>query len=294
VSHATTIAAALAEATQRLANQQEGRREAEILLGHLLDRARGWLLAFSEQPLTADQAARFTALVERRAAGEPVAYLLGERGFWRFDLSVSPATLIPRPETELLVELALERLPPLAEWAVADLGTGSGAIALAIALERPHCRVVAVDSSSAALSVATENGRRLGLNQVEWRHGEWYGPLQGERFALLLANPPYIAEGDPHLKQGDLRFEPRSALAAGADGLDDLRQLIAGAAAHLLPGGWLLLEHGFDQGPAVTQLLHEAGLAEIFTQQDLAGCDRVSGGRLSTSSEATNGPSAEG
>lgn len=191
--------------------------------------------------------ARFEALLARRQAGEPVAYLLGRQGFWSLELEVSPATLIPRPETELLVELALARLPAGQSLRVADLGTGSGAIALALARERPQAHVVATDASAEALTVARRNAARLGLGRVEFRDGDWLVPLAQERFDLIASNPPYIEQDDPHLAQGDLRFEPPAALASGADGLDAIRVIVRDAGRHLHPGGWLLLEHGWNQ-----------------------------------------------
>src|SRR6185312_15239860 len=226
-----------------------------------------------------DVQATFEALVARRAAGEPVAYLTGRRGFWTLELEVTPATLIPRPETELLVELALERLPRDMACRVADLGTGSGAIALAIASERPQAQVVATDASADALAVARRNAQRQGFGNVRFVQGDWLAPLAGERFALIVSNPPYIEAADPHLARGDLRYEPAAALASGADGLDDIRRIIADAPAHLEAGGWLLFEHGWNQGDAARALLREAGYAQVFTAQDLEARDRVSGGK---------------
>lgn len=268
-----------ADACLRLARGRVDPGEAALLLAHLLGRDRGWLYAHGDAPVPAEAAARFEALVARRAAGEPVAYLVGRRGFWRFDLAVTPDTLVPRPETELLVELALARIPADAEARVADLGTGSGAIALAIALERPRAAVVATDRSEAALEVARGNGVALGLGNVAFRAGDWLQPLAGERFDAIVSNPPYIADGDAHLGQGDLRFEPREALASGADGLDAIRAIVREAPAHLHPGGWLLFEHGWEQGAAARALLREAGFAQVETRQDLEGRDRVSLGR---------------
>lgn len=268
------------DATLRAARAGTGPGEAELLLAHILGCSRTWLYAHGDEELDDPAAQDFAALIERRRAGEPVAYLTGERGFWRFDLQVSPATLIPRPETELLVEQALERFPPDRELRVADLGTGSGAIALALALERPMARVIATDSSTTALEVAASNARSLGLDNVEFRHGDWLAPLAGERFDLIVSNPPYIADDDAHLQRGDLRYEPRSALASGIDGLDDIRTIILGAPALLVPGGWLLLEHGLDQGSAVRELLGRAGLIEVETVVDLEQRERVSLGRV--------------
>lgn len=269
-----TIAGLLAQARRRI-----DPADADLLLAHALGRSRTWLLAHGDDGITAAEAARFTALVERRAAGEPVAYLTGSRGFWTLDLAVTPATLVPRPETELLVELALERIPADAQARVADLGTGSGAIALAIAKERPRARVLATDAREAALEVARGNARRNRIGNVEFRHGDWLAPLHGERFDLIASNPPYIALGDPHLDEGDLRFEPPSALSSGSDGLDAIRAIARAAPAHLRAGGWLLLEHGREQGGAVRALLHEAGFAEVATERDLEGRDRVTLGR---------------
>jgi release factor glutamine methyltransferase len=253
--------------------------DAELLLAHALGRSRTWLFSHGDSIVDAAQAMRFEALVARRGAGEPVAYLTGRRGFWRFDLAVSPATLIPRPETEFLVELALERMPERTSLRVADLGTGSGAIALSLAFERPHAQVVATDASEAALAVARANADALGLRNVEFRGGDWCTPLDGEAFDLIASNPPYIASADPHLARGDLRFEPTSALASGADGLDAIRVIARDAPRHLHRGGWLLLEHGWEQGGAVRMLLEAAGFGEVATAQDLESRDRVTYGR---------------
>ncbi len=253
--------------------------DAEFLLAHVLGKPRGWLFAHRDDPADGEAAAAFAALVRRREAGEPVAYLTGHRGFWRFDLAVTPATLIPRPETELLVEQALARLPGGSGARVADLGTGSGAIAIALAHERPRATVVATDASAAALDVAQANAQRLGLVNIRFVQGDWFAPLRGERFALIASNPPYIALGDPHLGEGDLRFEPAAALGSGTDGLDAIRRIVAAAPAHLEPGGWLLLEHGWDQGDAVRALLVAAGFADVATVRDLEDRDRVSLGR---------------
>jgi len=269
---------ALAAGAARLPGD-EGRHEAEHLLLHVLQQPRSWLFAHATDALPATQWQAFNALLERRAAGEPVAYITGRRGFWTLDLEVGTATLIPRPETERLVELALERLPADADLQLADLGTGSGAIALALASERPRAQVLATDFSADALAVAHRNAVHHGLRNVSFAQGPWYAPLAGRQFHLIASNPPYIAAGDPHLRRGDLRFEPGSALTSGVDGLDDIRAIAAGAAAHLLPEGWLLLEHGWDQGRAIRALLDRAGLVQVQTVQDLERRERVTLGR---------------
>lgn len=255
------------------------REDAESLLLHALQQDRAWLFAHGDDPVPADQAGAYRALLARRQAGEPVAYLTGRRGFWTLDLETTPDTLIPRPETELLVELALERLPADEPVRVADLGTGTGAIALAIASERPLAAVVATDVAKATLAVAVRNAQANGIGNVWFRRGDWCQALGRDRFDLVASNPPYIAEGDPHLARGDLRHEPPRALASGPDGLDAIRMIVATAPAHLVPGGWLLLEHGWDQGAAVRALLGQAGFVEVATAQDLEQRDRVSYGR---------------
>lgn len=266
------------DASLRQARSHIAPEDAEALLAHALDRPRSWLYAHGDDELDEQAAARFGGLVQRRASGEPVAYLTGRRGFWSLELQVTPATLIPRPETELLVEIALAQLPHDRPLRVADLGTGSGAIALALAHERRNAQVVATDASRAALEVARGNASRLGLANVEFRHGDWLAPLAGERFDLIASNPPYIAAADEHLNQGDLRFEPAAALASGADGLDAIRRLASGAVACLAPGGWLLIEHGWRQGAQVRALLQQSGLVEIATRRDLSLHERVSFG----------------
>lgn len=267
----------LRDALAAAATQLESRTDAERLLMHALDVDRAWLFAHGLEPLAPDAAARFAALVERRARGEPVAYITGRQGFWNLDLEVSPATLIPRPETELLVELALERLPEDAPCTVADLGTGSGAIALALARERPLARVLASDLSAEALAVARANAVHAELQNIEFVQGDWFGPLAGRRFDLIVSNPPYIESGDPHLAQGDLRFEPRQALASGVDGLDAIRVLVARSHEHLQADGWLLFEHGWRQGEAARNLLQSSSFSGVFTARDLEDRERVTG-----------------
>jgi release factor glutamine methyltransferase len=275
-----TIAELLQNAQVRLAAVSASPHlDAAVLLAEVLGKPRSYLYAWPEQPLAADQVQHFTELVNRRLAEEPVAYIIGRREFWSLELVVTPATLIPRPETELLVELALERIPPDGIMRIADLGTGSGAIALALAWERPRVQVIATDNSTAALTVACLNARRLGIGNVTFRQGDWCAALQGESFAVMVCNPPYVALTDPHLHQGELCFEPRSALVAGPDGLDAIRSITAQAMRHLQPGGWLLLEHGYDQGEQLVALLRARGFMEVMDYRDAAGIDRVACGR---------------
>ena len=265
------------------------RIEVQCLLQAVLQVNRAYLLTHPEQILDAEQQAHYAALFERRLCGEPLAYILGEREFYGLNFRVTPATLIPRADTELLVELALQCIPrPSPQpspacgrgglFRVLDLGTGSGAIALSIAHTRPDIEVTAVDASQEALDIVQENVRRLNIGNVRLLRSDWFAALAGERFDLILSNPPYIADGDAHLAQGDLRYEPRSALASGADGLDDIRRIVEQARMHLNSSGWLLLEHGYDQAERVRELLRQAGFTGVFSARDLAGVERVSGG----------------
>jgi release factor glutamine methyltransferase len=256
------------------------RIEVQLLLQQALGVSRAHLLAHPDQVLDDAQEASYRKLVQRRLAGEPLAYILGEREFFGLKFKVTPATLIPRPDTELLAELALQRIPPRGAFRVLDLGTGSGAIALSVAHARPDIKVTAVDASPEALEVARENALRLNIGNVHLLRSDWFSALTSERFDLIVANPPYIADGDIHLAQGDLRFEPRAALASGADGLDDIRRIAAGATEHLNPGGWILFEHGYDQAEQVRALLRQSGFSGIFSARDLAGIERVSGGSV--------------
>jgi release factor glutamine methyltransferase len=253
--------------------------EAAVLLAHVLCMTRTQLRTRPEQALRADQQQAFFDLIARRKTGEPVAYLIGHREFWSLDLIVNRHTLIPRPETELLVELALARIPVNDEFHVLDLGTGSGAIALAIASERPRCRITASDFSPQALAVARANAERLNISNVSFREGSWFSPLDTERFDIIVANPPYVAEYDPHLEEGDLPAEPRSALVAGPTGLEMIGAIIDGANRHMREEAWLLMEHGYNQADMVTMLLHEAAYHQVQTWRDTAGIERVSGGQ---------------
>ncbi len=245
---------------------------------HVTGLARTTLITRAQDLLSPENEERLNELLARRARGEPVAYLTGKREFWSLELTVTPDVLIPRPETELLVEQALARIPENAEWTIADLGTGSGAIALAIATERPHCRLIATDNSPAALAVAHGNAMRCGIANVQFRQGEWLQPLAGTRFDMIVSNPPYVRANDPHLKQGDVRSEPEAALVAGADGLDALRCITTDAVSCLRPGGWMLFEHGYDQAQAVRALLEAHGYDMVIAYRDTAGHERVTSG----------------
>lgn len=305
-----TIRTLLADARQALQQRglpaDEARLEARLLLLQRLQVDHAWLLAHEGDSLSADSLAGFQALLQRRLNGEPIAHILGQREFYGLMLKVTPDTLIPRPDTETLVEAALAKIPDTSFAArkgcitgkivdasmakdrdgtatglkVLDLGTGTGAIALAIASQRPHAEVMAVDTSIAALAVASENARNLHLRNVRFIQSDWFSALSDTRFDLVVSNPPYIADQDPHLSEGDLRFEPLGALASGTDGLDDLRQIVAYAPRHLNVGGWLILEHGYDQAGMVGDLLQRAGFSALGQARDLAGIVRVSYGQL--------------
>jgi release factor glutamine methyltransferase len=292
-----TPQALLTEARQQLVQTlqlpaDEARVDAQTLLRHALGVTRAWLIAHADHALGSEEQARFNSLLQRRLRGEPVAYILGSREFYGLDFSVAPGVLIPRPDTETLVEAALRLIPetsPSPQPAPAsgrgsplrilDLGTGSGAIAIAIAVNRFDTAVTATDQSGAALTIARENAEKLGATNLRLLKSDWFSALKDELFDIIVSNPPYIAEADPHLSQGDLCFEPSSALASGADGLDDIRLIIADTPAHLERGGWLLLEHGYDQAERVAGLLKEAGFTEIGHATDLGGIQRVTLGR---------------
>ena len=257
--------------------------DANLLLQAVLDVNRAYLAAHHDQLLNSRQAAAFEELVQRRRAGEPTAYILGEREFYGMNFKITPAVLIPRPETELLVELALECMPHGQSCKVLELGTGSGNIALALARYRPLTRITAVDCSEEALAVAWQNaGKLLGAESrgIVFTKSDWFDALEGETFDFIISNPPYVASGDAHLQQGDVRFEPKQALNGGASGLDCIHEIIQGAPSHLCKGGWLLFEHGYDQAQACLELLAQSGFARLFCANDLAGIPRVSGGRI--------------
>lgn len=271
-----TLGDALQTAVATLtSSSRTARLDAEVLLMYVTGLTRAELVTRAGQSLTATQAQQWRALLERRLAGEPIAYLTGEREFWSLSLRATPAALIPRPETEQLVEKALAHIPPQACWNIADLGTGSGAIALAIAHERPRCRIHACDDSAAALDVARANAARLNIANIEFSHGDWLAPLAHRTFEMVVSNPPYVRADDPHLNAGDVYFEPHTALIGGADGLDAIRVIAKQAFARLMPGGFLLLEHGHDQAATVADVLTAAGFCEILHHRDLAGHDRV-------------------
>ncbi|MHA0981485.1 peptide chain release factor N(5)-glutamine methyltransferase [Kosakonia cowanii] len=268
----------LREAVSQLQASESPRRDAEILLGFVTGKARTFILAFGETPLTDEQQEQLAALLARRVRGEPVAHLIGEREFWSLPLFVSPATLIPRPDTECLVEQALARLPA-APCRILDLGTGTGAIALALASERPDCQVTAVDLIPDAVALAQRNADHLGIRNIEIVQSRWFSALEGQTFSLIVSNPPYIDAQDPHLAQGDVRFEPLSALVAADNGLADLHTLIKEAPRYLLSQGWLLLEHGWQQGAAVREIFARYGWQQVETCRDYGDNERLTLGR---------------
>lgn len=270
----TAVRALLQEAARSLQHSDTARLDAELLLAHLLEVDRTWLYTWPEQEVPAVVHTGFMALVERRQAGEPLAHIVGQREFWGLPFYCNSSTLIPRPDTEALVEKALSlALPHTAR--VLDLGTGTGAIALALASERPDWNILGVDRVAAAIDLAKKNQTRLGFSNLTWQVGDWFNGLEGDRFDLIVGNPPYVETDDEHLAQGDLRFEPVSALVSGTDGLDDIRAILKDAAAHLTPGGYLLLEQGASQGPAVMGLFAAAGLEEVAAVYDLGNRHRA-------------------
>lgn len=269
----------LRAAGSELSTSESPRRDAEILLEHVTGKARTFILAFGETQLTPDQEQQLATLLARRKTGEPVAHLTGEREFWSLPLYVSAATLIPRPDTECLVEQALARLPSTA-CRILDLGTGTGAIALALASERPDCQVIAVDVMPDAVRLAQRNLERLGFRNVDILQSSWFSALSEKRFEMIVSNPPYIDEQDPHLSQGDVRFEPLTALVAANEGLADIDHIITAGREHLVSGGWLLLEHGWMQGAAVRALFSAAGYENVETCRDYGDNDRLTLGKM--------------
>lgn len=274
-----TLSQHLREARLKLAGLPSGHLEAEVLLAHALDAPRSFLFANPELELPLPRLNRFRQLVNERLNGQPVAYLTGKREFWSLPLQVNPDVLIPRHETELLVETALEHIPVDADWRIVDLGTGSGAIALAVASERPGCHITATDVSPEALDLARTNAANLGFANIEFRPGSWCSPLSG-KYQVIISNPPYVAADDPHLVNGDCRFEPDVALTPGIDGLLAIRLITSQAPQYLQDGGWLMFEHGHDQGPAVVKILQQAGFKHARCITDVSGQDRISIGQL--------------
>ena len=272
-----TITQHLHHATEQLTTTSDtARLDSEILLAYVLNENRSYLYTWPNKELASEQHNQFNGLLERRIHGEPIAYLVGEQEFWSLPLKVTPDTLIPRPETELLVELALKKIDPDANKTILDLGTGSGAIALALAKERPNCNVTGVEQSKRALIIAKENAHNLRIENVNFLHGHWLREItQDHQYYVIVSNPPYIASHDPHLSQGDVRFEPDSALSSGADGLDDIREIAGEARQFLQPDGWLLVEHGYDQSTAISVLLSSLGYKNITDHKDLANLPRV-------------------
>jgi release factor glutamine methyltransferase len=254
--------------------------DARVLLCYAVGRDSSYVIAHPEVPLRPQEQQNFLGLVDRRSKGEPVAYLTGEREFYGRLFRITPAVLIPRPETELLVDFALERVPQEGLFRVLELGTGSGCVAISIASERPNAKVLALDRSLDALALARKNAVQTNVGNVAFLRSDWFSALRSEHFDMIVANPPYVASTDPHLSQGDLRYEPRAALDGGPDGLEAVRQIVAGGKTHLTPGGGLLFEHGHDQGERARLLLHAAGFVEIFTAHDTAGIERVTAGKL--------------
>ena len=279
------IGGAIRQAAQSIQNKlglelPEASFEANLLCQQVLNVNRAWLISHQSDALEANQQAGFEALLQRRLNGEPMAYILGSREFYGLQLKTTPATLIPRPDTETLVEAAFAKIPQNTRLNILDLGTGTGAVALAIASQRPQTKVIAVDASLEALKVATENAQDFKLANVRLLESNWFSALGGEKFDVIVSNPPYIAQDDEHLKQGDLRFEPLSALASGVDGLDDIRKIIQDAPEYLNPNGWLMLEHGYDQANVVAALLNARGFSKVAHAKDIAGTLRVTFGAI--------------
>lgn len=273
----------LQQSQQRLKDSASARLDSEVLAGFILNRSRSWIVAFADGYLLSETALlSLEALLSRRCQGEPIAHLIGQREFWSLTLRVNATTLIPRPDTEILVEQALLKIAPEDPVTVLDLGTGSGAIALALAKERPHARLTAIDCFAAVVALAEENAKALDINNCRFLTSHWFSALGTERYEVIVSNPPYIDAADPHLQQGDVRFEPRSALTAGEGGLASLREIITASLLHLNPGGWLFVEHGFEQASAVQDFFNAAGYCQVTTITDYGGNPRVSFGCITT------------
>ena len=271
--------AALQQATLVLnVSSESAARDAEVLLCHVLGKPLAYLRTHPESELDEESHSAYWRLIEKRQAGEPIAYLLGAREFWSLPFFVNKDTLIPRPETELLVEETLTHVGDAPDLCVVDLGTGSGVIALALASERPQWQITATDASMAALRMAQKNARHLNLDNVQFEFGSWFSPLKNKKFHAIVSNPPYIAARDPHLQSGDVRFEPSTALVAGEDGLDDIRIIVQQSPEHLHTKGWLLIEHGYDQAEVVRELMRKEGFAHVKSLHDLSGHERVTVG----------------
>lgn len=276
---ALTWARGVFQDSQHLQESTSHSLDAELILSFQLNKPRTYLRSWPEATLSIQQQQQFVQSVFRRAKGEPVAYLTTQQEFWDLTLQVTPSTLIPRPDTEAIVEAALALIPPESAWNIADLGTGSGAIALALGKHRPLCTLLAVDNSLEALAVAKTNAEQLNLTNIHFQHSDWFEKLTNTSFHVIVSNPPYIAENDPHLSRGDLRFEPRSALASGATGLDDLQHIISHAAGYMRPAGQLLVEHGYDQAEAVRTLFQQSGWNNISTIKDIGKHERCTLGQ---------------
>ncbi|KGP63113.1 SAM-dependent methyltransferase [Legionella norrlandica] len=274
-----SISSALEEALQQLKEKNpEARLEAEVLLCYVLHKSRAYLFAHPDALINHEQIDRYLQMIKQRSEGLPLAYITGQREFWSLPLKITTDVLIPRHETERLVELALELLPDKNHISVLDLGTGSGAIALALAKERPRWHIDACDFSKGALELARDNAKVLGIKNINFYHSNWFNEIPQKQYHAIVSNPPYIAEDDPHLKKGDLRFEPTSALVSSQDGLADLQYIIEHSCKYLLPNGLLLVEHGFEQKNAISSILKKLGYKNIHCWQDIQGHDRVSGG----------------
>lgn len=268
----------LKQASQLLSGSDSPKRDAEILLGFVTNKTRTFLMAFSETPLTENELTELDQFLKRRQAGEPIAYITGVKEFWSLKFNVSPSTLIPRPDTEKLVELALEFLPKV-PCEVLDLGTGTGAIVIAMATERPDCLFTAIEKNDDAFNLAQQNAKQIGVNNTYFLQGNWYRPIKGRQFAMIVSNPPYIEPTDVHLSQGDVRYEPRSALVSEDDGLADIKIIVQGATKHLSQYGWLLIEHGWEQGELVRKIFKQHGFQLVETYADYSGNERVTVGR---------------